>query len=245
MHSPTSNFRPALVVHVSSAAFTLIELLTVIAIIGILAAIIIPTAGRVRESARDAQCKSNLRQIGVAVTLYVNDNRVWPYGNSPTLVQELAPYLNPNATTPWSGTKIDECPSRKIIVNDGTINRSYGANPFVFVDGGTATPKKTRTPPGKVTRHSETILCMDACQRDTGSAHSRMANLEPSSVVSQNPSDADNLVPPVSGEDVDGTSIAIYRFRHSGQKTNAVRADASIATYAKGTLKNRHFAIEY
>ena len=49
------------------AAFTLIELLTVIAIIGILAAIIIPTVGKVRDSARSAQCISNMRQVGQGV----------------------------------------------------------------------------------------------------------------------------------------------------------------------------------
>jgi prepilin-type N-terminal cleavage/methylation domain-containing protein/prepilin-type processing-associated H-X9-DG protein len=56
-------------------AFTLIELLTVIAIIGILAAIIIPTVGKVREAAKSAQCKSNLRQIGTAALLWANDNK--------------------------------------------------------------------------------------------------------------------------------------------------------------------------
>jgi prepilin-type N-terminal cleavage/methylation domain-containing protein len=56
-------------------AFTLIELLTVIAIIGILAAILIPTVGKVRESARAAKCTSNLRQIGQQLTLFVGDNR--------------------------------------------------------------------------------------------------------------------------------------------------------------------------
>ncbi|MCU0791497.1 MAG: prepilin-type N-terminal cleavage/methylation domain-containing protein [Opitutaceae bacterium] len=56
-------------------AFTLIELLTVIAIIGILAAIIIPTVGKVRESAKSAKCVSNLRQINMAVKLYVEDNK--------------------------------------------------------------------------------------------------------------------------------------------------------------------------
>ncbi|EIP98163.1 prepilin-type N-terminal cleavage/methylation domain-containing protein [Opitutaceae bacterium TAV1] len=55
--------------------FTLIELLTVIAIIGILAAIIIPVVGRVRESARVAQCGSNLRQVGLALELWVQDHR--------------------------------------------------------------------------------------------------------------------------------------------------------------------------
>ncbi|RRJ96156.1 DUF1559 domain-containing protein [Opitutaceae bacterium TAV4] len=56
-------------------AFTLIELLTVIAIIGILAAIIIPTVSKVRKTARDAQCKASLRQIGAAVQMYIADNR--------------------------------------------------------------------------------------------------------------------------------------------------------------------------
>ncbi|EIP99120.1 prepilin-type N-terminal cleavage/methylation domain-containing protein [Opitutaceae bacterium TAV1] len=55
--------------------FTLIELLTVIAIIGILAAIIIPTVGAVRNSARKVTCINNLRQIATASQLYANDNR--------------------------------------------------------------------------------------------------------------------------------------------------------------------------
>jgi len=56
-------------------AFTLIELLTVIAIIGILAAILIPTVGKVRSMARTTKCLSNLRQIGTAAALFSNDNK--------------------------------------------------------------------------------------------------------------------------------------------------------------------------
>lgn len=57
------------------SAFTLIELLTVIAIIGILAGIMIPTMGKVRRSANDAQCKTALRQWGMAIQLYIDDNK--------------------------------------------------------------------------------------------------------------------------------------------------------------------------
>ncbi len=56
-------------------AFTLIELLTVIAIIGILASILIPTVGRVREAARRTVDASNVRQIGQGALIYANDNR--------------------------------------------------------------------------------------------------------------------------------------------------------------------------
>lgn len=55
--------------------FSLIELLTVIAIIGILAAIIIPTVGKVRETAQRTVDSNNLREIGKAAAIYATDNR--------------------------------------------------------------------------------------------------------------------------------------------------------------------------
>jgi prepilin-type N-terminal cleavage/methylation domain-containing protein len=86
----------------SRSAFTLIELLVVIAIIAVLAALLLPTLSRAKESARSISCVNNIRQLGIASSVYSLDAR----GNFPSFrnwlftkpgdltTGRLFPYLN-------------------------------------------------------------------------------------------------------------------------------------------------------
>jgi general secretion pathway protein G len=108
-------------------ALTLVELLVVLAIVALLAGLLLPVLARARHAARSASCRSNLRQLGQAVTLYCGDyDDLLPWGKDwcdlsqpqiwqaqPAVHQTILamPYL-PNVLAPYVQTRaLWACPS--------------------------------------------------------------------------------------------------------------------------------------
>lgn len=132
----------------SSKAFTLIELLVVVAIIAVLIAILLPSLNRARESARKVSCGANLRQIGVTLQTYANDNyNLFPAGfheaylfrlNAPPTYTQAVTNNDPQAT----GLKLSSLgASLYPYVGDGELmqcpsNTGFNSDTRTDVDGG-------------------------------------------------------------------------------------------------------------
>jgi prepilin-type N-terminal cleavage/methylation domain-containing protein/prepilin-type processing-associated H-X9-DG protein len=156
-----------------SRAFTLIELLTVIAIIGILAAILIPVVGKVRSSARATQCASNLRQVGVGLQLFANENQgrlIWtsrdPGGPFVEWYKNLRPYVT---TTPYRTGQLPvdpfRCPDSNIIA-ESHFSRSYHlASEYNNRNG--SDPSHHRVVLGRMNAPSRIVVVLDAWQNAT------------------------------------------------------------------------------
>jgi prepilin-type N-terminal cleavage/methylation domain-containing protein len=111
--------------------FTMVELITVIAIIGILAGVLLPTLSKGRQKALQSSCMSNLRNIGEALEIYVYENNMclpscaWRLGDNP----DNLPYIH-DVLFPYLKVKeIFRCPADTLYyTEEGT---SYEWNQYV------------------------------------------------------------------------------------------------------------------
>ena len=145
----------------SPGAFTLVELLAVIAIIGVLSALVVVTVGRVRDNARAAACQGNLRQIGAAFSLYAAENRgllpmpqekdqPWPMN---TWMHKLQPHLEQkrvrtnveNLSLAFDG--VFRCPGKSdwdLSASHDAYKISYGMNCFDATNAGESAKYEAR-----------------------------------------------------------------------------------------------------
>ena len=88
--------------HPKATAFTLIELLVVIAIIGILAALLLPALARSKERSYAATCLNNLRQLGIATKLYIDDLGKFPWKYIPRVDLKTGKPIGGNWNTQYT-----------------------------------------------------------------------------------------------------------------------------------------------
>jgi len=223
-----------------SIAFTLVELLVVISIIGLLAGLAVPAINGGLKSAKAGACLSNLHQIGVATMAFAADNSFKlpnaGSGTSDMWATQLATFIS---TGTKSKKSIFVCPGCEKTVVEATgsdVAVTYGVHNGLMPKGGTASNISS------VVRSTEVILAGDVCQNPGNKGWSPFCIEQPSIISSQSGGrgGSTDLNSPISfGTDSDNGNNPWLRYRHSG-KVNVVMCDGHAEAIKKGSVLNKH-----
>ncbi|HWF18523.1 MAG TPA: DUF1559 domain-containing protein, partial [Verrucomicrobiae bacterium] len=236
-------------------AFTLIELLVVIGIIGILAGLLLPALARAKEKGRSINCVNNLKQIGVAMQLYVGDFEYYPPGHTAGVTEwdlcvgTYAGGAN-NALSSAARSKVFVCPS--VLVADMGTNLNYSANPNVCKE---ITASTGQIKADTVPRVSDIIIAADAIQYTVvGNSQAIFWGVQGSSgsFIYWNDGNSANGGSPIqAGSDTD-TVLADtdpagsnFRYRHGNYCAMALFGDGHANRVKKGEVVDQNVYTDY
>jgi prepilin-type processing-associated H-X9-DG protein/prepilin-type N-terminal cleavage/methylation domain-containing protein len=225
----------------SSTAFTLVELLVVISIIGLLAGLAVPAINGGLKSAKSGACLSNLHQIGLATMAYAAENSFKlpdaGTGTSDMWATKLAQFIS---TGTKSKKSIFVCPGceKPVVEATGTdVAVTYGVHSGLMPKGGSATNISS------VVRSTEVILAGDVCQETGNKGWSPFCIESPDAFPSGGAGElaiGEDLSTPLDvGPDADGSKSATLRYRHKG-RVNVVMVDGHAESIEKGSVLNKH-----
>ena len=226
----------------SNIAFTLVELLVVISIIGLLAGLAVPAINGGLKSAKAGACLSNLHQIGVATMAYAADNSFkLPPGGSDgenNWARDVYNYCGGSDATRASKKTLFICPgcskSVKTDVPAGQIPLTYSGHKGLMPSG-----SSTVVALSSVARPTEVILAGDGCQVAAGGFAGYVID-SPAIFALQTGKGGVSMETAIStSPDTDSGSAGALRYRHAG-KVNLVMCDGHAEAIKKGAVLNKH-----